>query len=115
MPRHWRTWLDLSYTGPMWSRFIAATVAVGLLLAFSSLPAHAEIFSTAGLYFSDELGGFRLISVSGSGSTSDPIVVVEEITELGPAVLVIRGTQIVPTGQVPDVPADFVHLGSSKW
>ena len=54
----------------------------------------ADTYNTAGLSFSDELGGFRLISVSGTGTISDPIVVVEEITQVGPAVLVVRGTQL---------------------
>jgi hypothetical protein len=42
------------------------------------------------LSFSDELGGFRLISASGTGRPSDPIVLVEEFTDTGPAILTIR-------------------------
>lgn len=53
----------------------------------------AEPVTAGGLTFSDELGGFRLISASGSGRVSDPIVLVEEITGLGPAVLTIRQSQ----------------------
>ena len=45
----------------------------------------------AGAYsFSDELGGFRLISASGVGTPADPIVLVEEIEEAAPITLVIR-------------------------
>ncbi len=69
----------------------------GVFLACAALwsgSAQADTFTTAGLSFSDELGGFRLISVSGTGTISDPIVVVEEITHVGPAVLVVRGTQL---------------------
>ena len=50
----------------------------------------AGMWAAGGLTFSDELGGFRLVSVSGSGLTSDPIIIVEEITGDGPAVLVVR-------------------------
>ncbi|MGI9484675.1 MAG: hypothetical protein ACR2RF_02090 [Geminicoccaceae bacterium] len=51
---------------------------------------HAGPLEAGGLTFSDELGGFRLISATGSGSPSDPIVLVEEISGMGPAVLTIR-------------------------
>ncbi len=54
--------------------------------------AWAEPFSIAGLTFSDELGGFRILSVSGSGTPENPFVVVEEVTAPEQAVLVIRGT-----------------------
>ena len=49
---------------------------------------------TAGnLVFSDELGGFNLLSVSGTGTITDPIVVVEEMTDIGRAALIIRGSK----------------------
>ena len=54
----------------------------------------AESLEAGGLTFSDELGGFRLISATGSGSTSDPIVLVEEFSGLGPAVLTIRRNDV---------------------
>lgn len=45
----------------------------------------------AGAYaFSDELGGFRILSVSGRGTRSDPIVLVQEFASASPATLVIR-------------------------
>ena len=50
----------------------------------------AAPLSTGGFTFSDELGGFRLVSVSGIGSADDPIIVEEELTGIGPVVLVIR-------------------------
>ena len=50
----------------------------------------AESLEAGGLSFSDELGGFRLISATGSGHGSDPIVLVEEIFGMEPAVLTIR-------------------------
>jgi hypothetical protein len=54
----------------------------------------AAPLSTGGFTFSDELGGFRLLSVSGIGSAADPIIVEEELTGTGPVVLVIRRNAI---------------------
>jgi hypothetical protein len=62
-----------------------------LIVCVSPDSTSAETWAAGGLTFSDELGGFRLISVSGTGSILDPIVIVEEITGIGPAILVIRG------------------------
>jgi hypothetical protein len=53
-------------------------------------PAVAAEFIAGGYSFSDELGGFRLLSASGSGTPDDPIVLVEEIAEAAPVTLVIR-------------------------
>ncbi len=73
------------------------SAAVGLLfalgLALAPEDVQAKVWTAGGLTFSDELGGFRLISVSGRGSIEDPIVIVEELTGTDPVVLVIRGTQ----------------------
>ncbi len=91
---------------------IAALLCLGL--AVSATPAAAEEFGAGGLRFSDELGGFRLISVTGSGSASDPIVVVEEITQVGPAVLTIRGQQMIAMGDAPARKAAFVNLAVIK-
>ncbi len=62
-------------------------------LVLALLPAVAEgaSFVLRGIEFSDERGGFRLLSASGRGSRADPFVLVEEIFGPGPAVLVIRG------------------------
>jgi hypothetical protein len=67
--------------------------AAGLALVAAMLvPAapRAEVLAAGGFSFSDELGGFRLVSVSGRGTRDDPVVIVEEIEDVGPAVLVIR-------------------------
>jgi hypothetical protein len=60
-----------------------------LALAAVTRP-QAETLEAGGLLFSDELGSFRLISAAGKGTPSDPIVLVEEITGIKPAVLTIR-------------------------
>jgi hypothetical protein len=51
----------------------------------------AEPITVDSLTFSDELGGVRLEQAWGSGSLDDPIVLVEEITGDGPAILIVRG------------------------
>ncbi len=70
---------------------LAATWLLGLCFSgvITSLAA-AATFEAGGLTFSDELGGFRLLSARGEGTVSDPIVLVEEITSLKPAVLTVR-------------------------
>ncbi|NJO36893.1 MAG: hypothetical protein HC871_03755, partial [Rhizobiales bacterium] len=63
-------------------------------LAFLMMPcgaAGATELTLGGLVFSDELGGVRLLEGSGTGTLDDPVVLIEEITDFGPAVIVIRG------------------------
>lgn len=48
-----------------------------------------------GLSFSDEGGGFTLVSVAGRGSLDDPYIVVEEVTGPRQAILTIRGLKEV--------------------
>jgi len=64
------------------------TLVLGLLLATS---AAANTITVAGLTFSDDFGGFNLISVTGSGTREDPFVIVEEVGGSGNAVLSIDG------------------------
>lgn len=64
---------------------------VGLAgLCLSAAEGTAETWRVAGLSFSDELGGVRLLAASGRGTRADPIILVEEITGAGPAVLVVE-------------------------
>jgi hypothetical protein len=47
----------------------------------------------AGAYsFSDELGGFRILDVTGTGARDDPFVIVEEFSSSSPVTLTIRAT-----------------------
>jgi hypothetical protein len=65
-------------------------LAIALLVLLAA-PAGAVTITVAGLTFSDEYGGFNLISVSGSGTRENPFVVVEEVGGAGNAVLSITG------------------------
>jgi hypothetical protein len=72
----------------------------------------AETWTTAGLTFSDELGGTRLVGASGSGTRDDPIILLEEISGAGPAVLVVRNHR---TGHLDLSPAlGFLGLSVVK-
>ncbi len=71
------------------TRRLAWLVAGFASLLFGASP-RAGTVTTGGLSFSDELGGARLLAASGTGTAGDPIVLVEEITGAGPAVLVVR-------------------------
>jgi len=62
---------------------------VTLMLGGPALCCAAPI-SHGGLIFSDELGGFTLVSVSGTGTLDDPLTVVEEVTGDRAIALTIR-------------------------
>jgi len=62
-----------------------------LLVLLLAAPAQAVSITVNGLTFSDEYGGFNLISVSGTGTREDPFVIVEEVGGAGNAVLSITG------------------------
>jgi len=73
-----------------------AWVRLSLLACMLAAAAHsggaeAASLSTSGITFSDELGGFSIMSAAGSGTLADPFVVVEEITGPQEPVLTIRG------------------------
>ena len=70
----------------------SALLGLALLagLGLGAARSMAGTWTVAGLSFSDDLGGVRLLAVSGRGTRADPIVLVEEITDAGPAMLVIE-------------------------
>jgi len=74
--------------------------------------ASAGSWTTGGLTFSDELGGTRLVGASGTGTRDDPIILLEEISGAGPAVLVVRNDR---TGHLNVSPAlGFLSLSVVK-
>jgi hypothetical protein len=88
---------------------VELTTAVLIAAVISSGGTAAAEFSAGGYTFSDELGGFRLLAASGSGTADDPVVVVEEIDEVAPITLVIRRKPISD-----DVPIGFLQLTLMK-
>src|SRR5215510_13351835 len=75
----------------MRARISLSLFACAFAMATHSGEAAAASLSSAGITFSDELGGFTVVSASGSGTLADPFIVVEEITGPQEPVLVIRG------------------------
>ena len=70
---------------------LAAAMA-GWLLAHGLAPAvRAEPLTLDGLTFSDEFGGVEIVEGWGTGTLDDPFVLVEEIREHEPAIIVVRG------------------------
>lgn len=84
------------------------TLCLASLAPHTSARTEQEWFA-AGYSFSDELGGFEILGVSGSGSQDDPIVVEQRLTEVGPAVLVIRPS-FAPTGWVDFRNSQFLQV-----
>ena len=60
-----------------------------------------------GLVFSDELGGFELLAVSGTGTEDDPIVIVQKLDSTDPVVLVVR-----TKGPLPETSFSAIEPGS---
>ena len=64
-----------------------------LVAAFAAQPAKAAPVTVEGITFSDEKGDFTILKVTGTGSITDPFVVVEDVTGDTP-ILVIRGMNL---------------------
>jgi hypothetical protein len=63
------------------------------LLLVSAGPADDGRWYAGNYSFSDELGGFRILSVTGSGTKVDPIEINEELSSAEPVTLVIRAAK----------------------
>lgn len=64
---------------------------LGVILLCAAIgAAAADPLTVAGITFSDELGNFKLVSVTGKGTMEDPFVVKEEVTGPNDPVLVIK-------------------------
>ncbi len=85
-------------------QILAASSICVLLLIAATAPldeSRAGEVSAGGYTFSDELGGFRLLSATGTGSSDDPIILVEELLGIGPVTLVIRRPNAGPEVRAP--------------
>jgi hypothetical protein len=77
---------------PAWPGIAVVGALAGWLLVEWLAPAvRAEPLTLDGLTFSDEMGGIEIVEGWGTGTLDDPFVLVEEITEHEPAILVVRG------------------------
>jgi hypothetical protein len=83
-------------------------LATAILLSVASLAGAGEHEPwIAGPYsVSDELGGFTITSVSGTGVRDDPIVITQEFTSSSPVTLFIRA---VKPGMASDDPHEFAN------
>ena len=79
-------------------RILALLLMAPLLLA-SAGPADDGRWYAGPYSFSDELGGFRILSVSGTGAKADPIEISEELYSADPVTLVIRSVHRLPVSQ----------------
>jgi hypothetical protein len=100
---------------------VSAVCTLGALLLFlCNAGLHAESnaddlgrFKAGPYSFSDELGGFRIISATGTGTKSDPIVVTQELESSSPVTLVIRAVgPIAPFSSSTDAVNGFLYLRS---
>ena len=97
----------------IWLRL--AAMALIFLAAFPATPEdfkdRAHVWRAGPYSFSDELGGFRILGVSGSGRKDDPFVIREEFTSSSPATMVIRAAApIRPFDQSGAFASGFMHL-----
>ena len=87
-----------------------AAVLLAPLLAGAG-PADDGRFHAGAYSFSDELGGFRIVDISGSGTKANPIVVRQEFLSASPVTLVIRATRpIEPLAGRSPISSGRFHL-----
>lgn len=82
-------------------RILAALLTLSLL-TISAGPADDGRWYAGDYSFSDELGGFRILSVKGSGTRDDPIEINEALDSANPVTLVIRSARPVVHHAVPE-------------
>lgn len=90
--------------------------AFSLLLTVSGLRADQGsgdpgVFQAGAYSFSDELGGFHITSVTGTGSKANPIVISQELESSSPVTLVIRAVRpIAPFSSSDEAVNGFLHM-----
>lgn len=89
-------------------RVLVVLLILPLLLG-SAGPADDGRWYAGGFSFSDELGGFRILAVRGTGTKADPIEISEEFYSANPVILVIRATSRVPASQIGAV---YLRVGA---
>lgn len=95
-------------------RALAATLAAACLLLLSHAAAWAgegHVWRAGNYLFSDELGGFTITGVSGTGLREDPIVVQEQLNSSSPVTLLIRmASPILPDNEAGNLATSALHI-----
>lgn len=76
-------------SGPWPFQVAIASLLAGLIPLGLSTPLAAKTLRAGPFTFSDERGGFEILSVSGQGTEKDPIILTERIFGTAPVTLVI--------------------------
>lgn len=87
-------------------RILAALLTLPLLI--SAGPADDGRWYAGEYSFSDELGGFSILSVTGSGTKTDPIEISEQLDSANPVTLVIR------TRSAPSLGALYLRVATKN-
>ena len=110
LPASWRS-------RPAQARPWRASLSTAILLAFASIAAAQEEedrphrFESGAYSFSDELGGFRILSATGIGTKDDPFVITQELTTATPVTMVIRTIRPIRPFDFSGLYANgFLHL-----
>jgi len=74
-------------------RTVAGLLIGMALISSSAVAADPAWHRAGGLEFSDRLGGFHILSVTGSGTIDDPVVIDQDLGGLGPFVITIRNAR----------------------
>ncbi|TCR85839.1 hypothetical protein [Rhizobium sp. BK376] len=80
-------------------RIPAALLSLSLI---SAGPADDGRWYAGDYSFSDELGGFRILSIKGSGTAIDPIEISEELYTVNPVTLVMRAAKPLESLKFPE-------------
>lgn len=73
---------------------IAALLAAAALSAGAG-PGDDGLFHAGGYSWSDELGGFRILSTSGDGTREKPVEILQDLHSASPVTMVVRATRPV--------------------
>ena len=110
MPAFWRP-------RPAQARLWRAGLPIAVLLALTPIAAAQDEedrphrFETGAYSFSDELGGFRILSATGAGTKENPFVITQELTTATPVTMVIRTIRPIRPFDFSGMYANgFLHL-----
>lgn len=105
-PTLWIHWVWRGDAGQFVKILFAVLAALMPVAASMPSPAVAgdPVWHRAGGFeFSDGLGGFRILSVTGAGTVDDPIVIDQDFSGPGPFVITIRNARVPGSGPVEPI------------